>query len=535
MVGGDEGTEHPHVIYKATASHTETCGNNKGQWIPFHELHKGEFIRRVKLMKAQQASQQIDKKDKEMKLALVLDNSMFYKLNLSSEDIVQYVIQTANMLDLYYKDMNIRTPLVYIEYWNSENKIDVGPNLRKLLQRFLHYKTENLIGIDHHSAHLITGTDLEDNSVGMAIPDSICTDRAISISKSPNILEPQQLATILSHMIGHNLGIKHDEDVKGRDIYSEGPCTCNDEFGCIMSADVLERTGLHSRMFSSCSLSDLDVALSIDVASCLKKDNTEMSFKQTCGNMHVERGEECDCGPSEEECEVIDPCCDAKTCLLKSWTQCRNGACCHNCTFLPKEHVCRESSTDCDVPEHCTGTGGECPENNYIADGHPCLNNTGYCLGGICPTLDLQCQHIWGKEAYGADMQCFEKFNPTGNFNGHCGKDDRTGSFAKCLPEDVQCGLLHCEGGSTTPLYGSAGSDRAYSETLMSINGEKYGCKVIHGPALMELPNHGLVQEGTKCGDGKFCMRKQCVPASTRLLTCPGTDSNRICSGHGVS
>lgn len=37
-----------------------------------------------------------------------------------------------------------------------------------------------------------------------------------------------------------------------------------------------ERTGLHSRMFSSCSLSDLDVALSIDVASCLKKDNTQV-------------------------------------------------------------------------------------------------------------------------------------------------------------------------------------------------------------------------------------------------------------------
>ena len=38
-------------------------------------------------------------------------------------------------------------------------------------------------------------------------------------------------------------------------------------------------------------------------------------------------------------------------------------------------------------------------------------------------------------DAIGADVQCFERFNPTGNFNGHCGKDDKTGSFAKCLPE----------------------------------------------------------------------------------------------------
>jgi hypothetical protein len=38
---------------------------------------------------------------------------------------------------------------------------------------------------------------------------------------------------------------------------------------------------------------------------------------------------------------------------------------------------------------------------------------------------------------YKAESQCFERFNPTGNFNGHCGKDDKTGSYAKCLPEYV--------------------------------------------------------------------------------------------------
>lgn len=37
--------------------------------------------------------------------------------------------------------------------------------------------------------------------------------------------------------------------------------------------------------------------------------------------------------------------------------------------------------------------------------------------------------------AIGADEQCYERFNPIGNFNGHCGKDDNTGSYAKCLPE----------------------------------------------------------------------------------------------------
>ena len=33
-----------------------------------------------------------------------------------------------------------------------------------------------------------------------------------------------------------------------------------------------------------------------------------------------------------KECELVDPCCDVETCLLKPYATCRHGACCHNCT-----------------------------------------------------------------------------------------------------------------------------------------------------------------------------------------------------------
>lgn len=59
--------------------------------------------------------------------------------------------------------------------------------------------------------------------------------------------------------------------------------------------------------------------------------------------------------------------------------------------------MCREKSTDCDVPEFCSGMDGQCPKNNFAKDGHPCNNDTGYCMGGVCPTLSKQCQHIWGQ------------------------------------------------------------------------------------------------------------------------------------------
>ncbi|KAK3108085.1 hypothetical protein FSP39_000858 [Pinctada imbricata] len=530
MTGGDEGKEHPHVVFKATPSGVETCGNNYGQWMPYDQLHRGEFFQKVKVFKTlQRMGVDTNSTEKNMKLALVLDSTMYTKLNLSEPEVISYALQTVNMVDLYYKDLGVRTPVVYLEMWSSVDRFKVSTKLRELLKTFLEYRKlelqEKLFRENKNktfdSAHFITGRELEKQSIGMAIPDSVCTDRAISINKNPDILQPQQLATVLSHMIGHNLGIKHDE---------EGGCVCQDEMGCIMSSKVLSHPGVHSRRFSSCSMADLEVSLNLDVASCLK-NNPEPTYVQVCGNYQVERGEECDCG-TPLECERTDPCCDPTTCLLKPWAQCRTGACCHNCTFLSSQYVCREKSSECDVPELCPGDSGQCPPNNYLADGHPCGNNAGYCRGGICPTLTQQCQHIWGLNASGADMQCFERFNPTGNFNGHCGKDERTNSYAKCLPENIQCGLLHCQGGNRVPLFGT---DRSFSTTTLYNNNQEYNCKVIYGPAVMNLPQFGLVQDGTKCGLDKVCLSKECVPVS-RLppLECPGTVASVICSNHGV-
>ena len=60
--------------------------------------------------------------------------------------------------------------------------------------------------------------------------------------------------------------------------------------------------------------------------------------------------------------------------------------------------------------------------------------------------------------------------------------------------------------------------------------------RIVHGPAVLDLPHMGLVQDGSKCGDGKVCMNTQCVAVDVILppLTCPGTYKDAICSEHGV-
>lgn len=60
----------------------------------------------------------------------------------------------------------------------------------------------------------------------------------------------------------------------------------------------------------------------------------------------------------------------------------------------------------------------------------------GYCFNGECPTLDGQCERIWGYGGQRADPQCYDQFNTKGSINGHCGKD-MNGDFKKCELEYV--------------------------------------------------------------------------------------------------
>lgn len=527
--GGDEGLNHPHVVFKAAHSDGERCGNSHSYWKPFNILHPAEFARRAKYLRTLKITR--GNNYVYTKLALVFDTSVYQNLNLSQSDMILYALGTANILDVYYKELYIHISLVYTELWNPVDQIKVSGVVRKTLKNFLEFKKKHLPAeIQDVMVHLVTSKILENNVVGMAIPDSLCTDRSIGISRSASPFEPQQAASVLAHMIGHNLGMKHDEQEEWRKLYHEGGCTCEDQFGCLMSTKVLRSTGLHSRLFSDCSRKDLDTALTMDLDFCLSQTD-EIPFQQTCGNKKVERGEECDCG-TLEDCALTDPCCDPKTCMLYPWASCKEGQCCFNCTVQPSNYVCRTNTTECDVPEYCDGETGQCPADNSVRDGEPCANNSGYCYSGYCPTTSQQCQSIWGEEATGGDYRCFDQFNPTGNFNGHCGRDNVTGRFAKCQPENVQCGLLHCAGGERRPLHEAK---MAFSKTTVFSNNMEFECKIMHGPTAMDLPNRGLVQDGTKCGDERICLHKQCTSfMELKRPPCPGEENSIPCSGNGI-
>lgn len=69
-----------------------------------------------------------------------------------------------------------------------------------------------LVGSFNAPGTLVGNTYLSENRESVTADVIMCVYLQI-----PSYTEPQKLATVLSHMIGHNLGLKHDED--GKDLY----------------------------------------------------------------------------------------------------------------------------------------------------------------------------------------------------------------------------------------------------------------------------------------------------------------------------
>ncbi|XP_044261507.1 disintegrin and metalloproteinase domain-containing protein 11 isoform X8 [Tribolium madens] len=520
--------KHPHVIFEARTNANKGCANSGNmEWRL--NTHAG-FLPTSSNMRIKR---DVREATKYIETAIVIDKAMFEKRNGSTRtDVVHDSIQVANIADLYFRTLNTRVSVVYIETWQGGNQAQINRNedIGRALTNFNDYTSRKLFKIDKDTTQLLTGEVFVGGEAGMAVPATVCTPKAVGISVDINTYEPHLLAGTMAHMIGHNIGMGHDDGRK--------ECYCRDWHGCIMSQAIVGLDNIQPYKFSECSRSDYIDRLRTGNGICLLNKPNELEVRRTCGNRIVEDGEDCDCG-TIDECPSVDPCCDPITCKLTTEAQCASGPCCDNCMLRQRGVVCREPSNECDLPEYCSGDSGECPVDVFKKNGHPC-GYQGYCFNGVCPTLALQCQSIWGYGGTAADDQCFEKFNSKGSINGHCGSVG-SNTFVKCAPENVKCGTLHCQKGKRQPLIGSGADQPPFSRTFITIQGTEYECKSIYRSSSGgsdDGESHrtvGLVLDGTPCGENLICLNQTCSSIFPYIdqTKCPTNNNNLECSGHG--
>ncbi|XP_035888584.1 disintegrin and metalloproteinase domain-containing protein 28 isoform X5 [Phyllostomus discolor] len=397
-----------------------------------------------------------------------------------------------------YKKLDTHVVLVGMEVWNEEDKIEISPNASFTLNNFWKWRESVLLRRRHHDiAQLITARGFSGTTVGLAFMSSMCTPYSVGVIQdhSDNALS---VAGTMAHEMGHNFGMFHDYYL----------CQCPEKI-CVMEEALSIDTPTD---FSSCSRVSFAQFSEGKLSDCLFNAPLPADVLSTplCGNQLVEAEEDCDCGTSEE-CTNI--CCNAETCTVKAGSMCASGECCEGCQIKKGGTVCRPAKDECDLPEMCDGQSALCPDDRFQVNGFPCQNGKGYCLMGLCPTLQAQCSELWGPGAEVADMSCYSK-NTNGLRYGYCRKVGDT--HVPCKANDVMCGKLFCQGGSDN-LH-----QKGSVITFLT-------CKAFHSEDKSQ--EIGMVANGTKCGDKKVCIEAECVDIEKAYKS---TNCSSRCEGHAV-
>uniref|UniRef100_A0A9J8CZT2 ADAM metallopeptidase domain 15 n=1 Tax=Cyprinus carpio carpio TaxID=630221 RepID=A0A9J8CZT2_CYPCA len=509
---GEIEEEWLHVIYPTDSQTSESrdCGVSHTS-VPLIQIIPPPHTHRSK--------RDILSETKYIELVLVADYKEYLNYQKNNKTVIYRMMDVANQVDWFYRPLNVRVAVVGLEIWSDQDKIKVDKNPTETLNRFLDWRTGDLLPrLRHDNAQLIMGESFDGTTVGMASQSSMCSkDRSGGVNVD-HLVSVLGVASTVAHELGHNLGMSHDT--------ADRSCQCQNEprlGGCIMEPS----TGfMPGQLFSSCSEQDLSLSLLHGGGMCLFNVPQPESLLggPRCGNLYVEKGEECDCGLLDE---CNDPCCNASTCKLVPGAQCSSdGICCENCKLHVAGSVCREPLGECDLPEYCTGTSPYCPPNVYLQNGESCNDGSSYCYSGVCASLDEQCQMLWGQNSTHAPPICFSSVNKQGNKYGNCGQMSN-GSYIPCLKGDVHCGRIQCQGGSERPLLGS---NAEILTTTVKLNQSDFTCRGAYFNLGDDVSDPAMVSQGTACGPNKACVDQKCRDVSMFGVE----ECRRNCNGHGV-
>ncbi|NWR61904.1 ADA20 protein, partial [Bucorvus abyssinicus] len=440
-----------------------------------------------------------------VKTVVVVDNMRFVKSGRNKYEVLRQVIEIISIGDSLYQRLSVRLFLVGLEIWTKHNLINITDSASKALVDFNKWRMSDLSPRRHHdTAHLFAFQSFG-RILGLAFVGSVCDNRWSSAVASFIDRKVSSFVITFVHELGHSLGMRHDEQ----------GCKCRRK-KCIMY-----KSNVDTDAFSDCSYKDYFDLLGHG-ANCIRQPAALGTFytmrNEYCGNKIVESREQCD-GGSESNCRK-DPCCHLN-CTFTEGSACASGKCCKSCQVLPAGTVCRASTGDCDLPEYCNGTSSWCPPDMYIQDGTPCKGGA-YCYRGKCSSHSKQCQHLFGKQARAAPLDCFKAVNTQGDRFRNCGIRNNI-HFTKCSIENILCGRIQCENIHKLPFL------QNHVTLVQTPVGDKK-CWGLNYHVGMPVADVGAVEDSTPCGRDMLCINRTCTSVSLLNYDCNVTK----CHGRGV-
>ncbi|XP_062932786.1 disintegrin and metalloproteinase domain-containing protein 25-like [Cynocephalus volans] len=488
-----------HLIYKIDSEETKYPALRCG-------LTEEEITRQLRLQDSDNATEMQSSYEgwwthkRFVELFVVTDNLRFLYRESNISFVQKDAIQVVHALNFLYTPMDVEVSLPGIEIWSEKNLVD-SHDIFILLTEFCKWKKSNLNSrIQHDVVHLFVRRSFG-KFLGLAYIGTVCFPNSNCAVSSFMGSDTYSFALTVSHELGHNLGMPHDDK------------TCK----CAKKKCVMYPSKANTDKFSNCSYFHFWRTTGRRTCMHTAPSPENIFTLKQCGNSVVDEGEQCDCG-SLKLC-TKDPCCSAN-CTLKPGAACAFGLCCKHCQFMPSGTVCREKDNECDLPEWCNGASHNCPADVHVQDGVRCMGG-GYCYERRCNIRDEQCRQIFGKEAKSANQSCYREMNIRGDRFGHCGLNGST--YVRCSISDVLCGRVQCENVTVIPLL------KDHSTVHWThINGVTCWSTDYH--LGMTIPDIGEVKGGTECGAEHVCIRRRCVPMSLWSSSC----SPETCNMRGV-
>src|SRR5947199_1332320 len=265
---------------------------------------------------------------------------------------------------------------------------------------------------------------------------------------------------------------------------------------------------------------DIGVTFTLTAAWRSSGQTAETTFTDapgTCGNGHVDSGEDCDLGSALKRA---------------------GGSCCkNNCTFASSTNTCRAAAGECDLPETCTGSSATCPADGpRKASGTACTDDGNACTLDQCNGTSVDCQHPVGNAGAvcrAAAAECDLAETCTGT-SSTCPTDVKKASGTSCTADNNACTLDQCDG-TTNACQHPAGNAGA---TCRAVAGPCDVAETCTGTSTT-CPANGFLSASTVCrtATNECDMAETCTGTSAtcptdlfKSSTTPCTDDGNPCT-----